>query len=260
MRKPPFFLLLGLALFLAHAAGQDASNHLDGTLVECGTDRVVILEGTASKDGHFAVAWTLRPKPGKPPVDWSAYDHTAPAAFAKRYQGEDSTDWPPDNGYQLVNGLVDLRAKTFTPLPGSDPYFPGEQHCHLDAAWSEDRHGSRYGVIINAAGNRHDESTVDLCLAFLGAGGARFVDLKPAADHAVREYLHRRDPRDYQKHEWSYDFDATPNGSKPLATFRGDVLTIHFNADIPDHDTDFDSGRVLFALPKGSVTGTSADK
>ena len=260
MTKLSCLLLLGLALTITQAAGQDAPNHLDGALVDCGKDKVAILESSVSKDGHFAAAWTLRPKPGKPPVDWSVYDRTNPAAFANRYKGEDSADWPPDNGYQLVNGLVNLSAKSFTPLPGDESYFPGEQRCHLDAVWSEAQHGSRYAVVINAAGNRSDETTVDLCLVVASSSGVHFVDLKPAADRAVREYMHRRDPKDFQKYYWSYDFDALPNGSKPLETFQDNVLTIHFNADVPDRDKDFDSGRVIFSLPEGRVTATATDK
>ena len=261
----PRCLLLGLLLLTIHAYGQADSSALDGTLVRCGAERVAVLADTASKDGHFAAGWTIRPKGKQAPVDWSAYRRDDPLPFLKRYglndnPSEDGDD-PDKSSYRLVDGVLDLRAKTFTAFAFASPYFPDKYRSELTAAWSEDRHGTRYGVVANSVGSNHTDNNVDLQLVEVGLGGVHFTDLKPAADQAVRSFMQRRDPKDYKRYAWHYDFEAIGQHSEATLTpFKGDTLTINFDAEVFLESNNQDAGLVSFALPKGIVTGTTAEK
>ena len=242
------------------ATSQSAGKPADGTLVRCGDDRVAVVEGTQSKDGHLAAGWTLRPKAKKPPVDWSSYHADNPDAFVAKFNPQGSVDFPDDD-YQLVNGVLDLAAKTFTPLVGEAPYYPGEPHSELDAVWSEDRHGSRYGVVSNIFGTNHSESTAGLWLVTLDAGGVRVADLKAEADKAVVGFLHKRDLKDAANYQWTFGFENdAPKGGPPMTVFKGETLTLHFVAQVPEEAKNLDAGYVKFALPKGAVTGITSDE
>ncbi len=263
--NPRRFLLFCLLVLAARANGQADPPPLDGTLVHCGAEQAVVVEDTVSKDRRFAAAWTIRPKGKQAAVNWSAYRRDDPLSFVKKYGLNDNPtedgDDPAKSGYRLVNGVLDLRARTFTALSFESPYFPEKYRSSLEAAWSEERHAIQYGVVANDVGSNHTENTVDLQLIELGPEGAHVTDLKPAADQAVKSFLRRRDPRDYQRYNWHYDFEATGHHSEATLTpFKGDALTIHFDAEVFLESNNQDAGYVSFALPKGTVTGTAVDK
>ena len=265
MLKRFCLLLLCLGFFATLAAGQNAEVALAGALVRCGNEQVAIIEDSASKDGRFAAGWTIRPKGKQAAVDWSAYRRDDTLPFLKKYglndnPGKDGDD-PDKSSYRLVNGVLDLRAKTFTAFAFESPYFPDKYRSELEAAWSVDRHGVRYGVLANSVGSNHTDNNVDLQLVAFGPGGVRVTDLKPGADQAVRNFMQRRDPKDYKRYECHYDFEAIGQHSEATLTpFKGDTLTIHFDAAVFLVSNNQDAGYVSFALPKGTVTGTAADK
>lgn len=262
MHPRRLFLLSFLAL-AAFAHGQTDPSSLDGNLVHCGAEQVAIIAHTESKDGRFAAAWTIRPKGKQTPVDWSAYRRDDPLALVKKHglndnPGEDGDD-PGQSGYLLVNGVLDLRAGTFTALAFESPYYPEKYRGGLEAIWSEDRHGARYGALANDVGSNHTDDTVDLRLVECGPDGVHVTDLKPAADRAVKSFLRRRDPKNYRRYSWRYDFEAIGHHSEATLTpFQGDALTVHFNADVFLEPNDQAAGYVSFALPKGTVTGAAA--
>lgn len=248
-------LFLCLWTFVVRASAQTDPAALDGTAVRCGAEQVVIIEGTASADGRLAAGWTIRPKDKQAAVDWSAYRRNEPLAFVKKYglndnPGEDGDD-PDKSGYRLVNGAVDLRAHTFTAFASESPYFPDKYRSSLEAAWSPERRGVRYGVLANDVGSNHTDNTVDLHLVQFSPGGVRVTDLKPAADRAVRDFMKRRDPKDYRRYSWHFDSEFT---------FQGDVLTVHFDAYVFLESNNQDAGFVSFALPSGTVVSTRADE
>ena len=259
------FLLLCLLALAARANGQTDPPLLDGTLVRCGAEQVVVVEDTVSKDRRFAVAWTIRPKGKQAALSWSAYRRDDPLAFVRKCGLNDNPtedgDDPAKSDYRLVNGVLDLRAKVFTALSFESPYFPEKYRSSLEAAWSVERHGIRYGVLANNVGSNHTENTVDLQLIELGPEGVHVTDLKSAADQAVKNFLRRRDPKDYRRYDWRYDFEAVGHHSEAtLTAFKGDALTIHFDAEVFLESNNQDAGYVSFALPKGTVTGTAVDK
>ena len=162
-------LLLGCVLCAARLPGQTYLTPLDGSLIDCGQEKVVVAESTASADRHFAAAWTIRPKGGKPAVDWSGHERDDAFTWIKKYKlnsnpTEDADDLDKSD-YVLLNGVVDLADKVFTPLSTDAPYFPYKTHGSLNAVWSEDRQGSRYAAVGNIVGSNHTENTINLWLA-----------------------------------------------------------------------------------------------
>ena len=258
-------VVLGLLALTTPARGQTDPASLAGTLVHCGSEQVAVIEDTVSKDGHFAAGWTIRPKGRQAAVDWSAYRRDDPSLFVRKYGLNDNPtangDDPDKSPYRLVNGVLDLRAKTFTALAFESPYFPDKDRGELEAAWSEDRHGIHYGVLANSVGSNHTDHTVDLQLVEFGPGGVHVTDLKPSADRAVTDFMRRRDPKDYKRYAWHFDFEAIgPHSEATLTPFKGDTLTIHFDAEVFLESNNQDAGYVSFALPQGAITGTTADK
>ena len=261
---PRRLLLLCLWVFAIQADVHAEPPTLSGTVVSCGAEQAVILEGSVSGDGRLAAAWTIRPKDKQAAVDWSAYHRDEPLTFVKKYGlndnlSEDGND-PAKSGYQLVNGVVDLRAHTFTAVASESPYYPDKYRSSLEAAWSPERRGVRYGVLANSVGSNHTDNNVDLQLVQFAPGDVRVTDLKPAADRSVLAFMKRRDPKDHKRYAWRYDFEAIGQHSEAtLIPFKGDTLTVHFYAYVFLESNNQDAGFVSFALPKGTVTSIRAD-
>lgn len=250
-------LLCSLVLLATHAAAQQEppEDPRAGELVDCGEEKVAILGRTVSKDGRFALGWTLLPTGKQAPVDWAAYDRKQPTAIMEKLSI--SAEEGEKGDYKVVDGLLDLQAKTFTPLASKFPYFPGKNRGDFSTLWSEERQGFRYAVVgIDAR-----LCTLNLWLIEIGSGGPHVTDLGPAADKAVGDLMRKRDPKDHDRYGIFYQFGTTSRGDKgkPVAGFKNGTLKIRFSAEIPKGE-DSDSGNITFALPKGNVTNVAADR
>lgn len=252
--KPLLSLLFAVLLAPSLSAQAPPDDPQAGTLVDCGNEKVAIFERTESRDGRFALGWTVRPNRKKDPVDWSTYQRDDPLAFLEKYP--DDVEKPDAGDYVLVNGVLDLRAKTFVPLPGKDPYFPGYNHHGLAVAWSEERNGARYALVSNDS----RFSTDELFLVRLGAGPVWIVDLSPEADKAVAKRMRRRDPKDYRDYETTYDPRSEADSGTPRTEFRKNSVTVHFDTGVPKSEVNTDAGKITFALPKGNVLRIDFDK
>lgn len=253
----PVIVALSVAAVAALASTGEADDH--GRLVRCGSEQVALFPDTTTKDGRFAVGWTIR-KHGKPgPAPWSEYDPDDQALHARMalLVGDDGA--PRDGEYKPVQGLVDLRAKQFTPLPSDQPEFVGRPRTNLLVRWEEAGGVARYGVIINDHDGNSWQFTNDLWLIDLASKRPRVVDLKPAADRAIGAFMKARDPEDHARYEWSCALDrmASPNH---YDVFRGHALTLPFSAEIPDEPKNVDAGFVQFALPGGAVRSCTPDE
>ncbi len=214
--------------------------------MDCGAEKVVVFADTTSKDGRFALAWTLRPNLKKDPVDWSTYtrDPDGSFSFLTRYATEDNEGDMEKGDYLAVDGVLDWTTKKFMPLPTTVPYFPGKNRGHLSVTWSKSQRGFRFAVVANDT----RFSTADLWLVVIDARGQRARNLITAADQAVQAYMRKRDPKDYRRYETSYDADD------PRTIFGAASLKIHFDTGIPKDDVNYDDGNITFALPQGIVT------
>ncbi len=262
MKKPPFVpFTVCLALFVVRAAAQDHTNPADGVVVQCGSEPVATFSGTRSKDGRYAVGWTIRAKGNnKAPSPWTVCDQADPttAATLRLLENEDGS--PRHGDYRVVDGLVDLKAKRFVPWQGGDFVYAGEAQASMVAVWSGDRQGTRYGVVFNNHEGNSYQATMDLQLVVVGPDGAHLSDLKLAADEAIKAYLQRRDPKDAAHYAWMCNPDViSQDGRQAVTLFKGETLTLPFEASVPQQYQNVDAGRVSFALPQGTVTGTVSD-
>ena len=252
------FLLLCLpALFTIPAAAQEPSDDTRaGILVACGGEKVAMFERTESKDGHYALGWTIRPHRKQDPVDWSAYHRENPVDMLERYPG--TTDEEPEKAdYLVVDGVLDLRAKTFTLLPSNAPFYPNRGHADIRVAWESDaRNGGPTALV--AIGARF--STNDLFLVRLGAGAPQVTALSPEADKAVSDGMKKRDPKDYRSYETSYQLEPSGGLASSPVKFQPDAVTVHFETAEPKSEVNMDAGSITFALPKGSVRRVVFDK
>jgi hypothetical protein len=255
-----FFVLViaVVGVVLASLASADVPN---ATLVQCGTDQVAIFPDTTSKDGRFAVGWTIRAhgKPGLQP--WAVYDPDDSTLHARMSLLLDDAGAPRHGDFAAVVGLVDLHAKQFTVLPSEEPPFPGQARADLSVRWYEPKGVARYGVIINNHDGNSAQFTIDLSLIDVSGKQARVVSLKPAAEQAIGKFLQARDPKDHARYEWRCDLDRISNtGRTPYDAFSSSALTLPFEADIPGEPKNVDAGLVSFSLPSGAVRGSTPDE
>jgi hypothetical protein len=249
-----------VGVVLASLASADEPK-ADATLVRCGSDQVAIFPDTTSKDGRFAVGWTIRGH-GKPaPAPWAVYDPDDQALHGRMSLLLDDEGALRKGDYTPVVGLVDLRAKQFTVLPSEEPPFPGQARADLSVRWYEPKGVARYGVIINNHDGNSSQFTIDLSLIDLSGKQARVVALKPAAEQAIGKFLQARDPKDHARYEWRCGLDRISKTSRaPFDAFTSDELTLPFEADIPGEPQNVDAGLVRFSLPSGAVRGSTPDE
>ncbi len=248
-------LVLGVLVWLA--SWTRAEDFEANPLVTCGTETVVVFANTVSEDERYALAWTIRPNQKKEPVDWSSYVPLDFYLFRNKYNFVSDLDQTDHQDYQLVNGVVDLAAKRFTPLPSKNPYYPDRVRAGISAAWSDKRRGARYALVAIDT----QLETDDLWLLTLDAPGLKPLSLTDAADKAVIKRMRKRDPWNYKYYATSYEPGGGANlNSISLPVFRKDSVTIPFYTDVPRSGPDGDQGKITFALPKGNVLRLGFDK
>ena len=224
-------------------------------LVDCGRDKAVILGHTESRDGAYALAWTLHRHRAKKPVDWKAYDHNDPNTFIANYSTRDNLS-PGD--YALVDGVLDLRAKRFVPLLTTEPYYPNKPDVTLHVAWSDDQHGTRFALV----GNDGTPRTFNLWLIEASPRRVHAEDLAPAADRAIGRFLRKQGVKNSGDYHPSFAPAPPSTDAKPaLGPFKGTVLEIPFQAEIPRSDNTLQFGGTLtMKLASGKVVGVQGKK
>jgi hypothetical protein len=255
--------VLGLTAFLAsRGIAAEEEEKWAGKLVECGADNVVIFKRSLSPDGRYAVGWTLHSnKPNAKPVDWSQWgkgdDFFGPYDFfipqivgtggaplvdaAKALPDDAPASWKSGTPYELVDGVVDLKKKTFLPLPSLWPYWPGKNHGDLSAIWSGDRL-----VVINEA----RFFTADVWLVRVSDQGLGKIKLLPALKDAALDILEEKRPLVSQAYAISWFTDSE---NKTGLVFSKSTVRLPFNASIPKSDYEPVQGTVTVNLVNGKV-------
>lgn len=191
-RKPviPRYVKLSLLVLLALAAGAHfavaAEAPVDAVPINVKGERITLVEGTLSADGRYAAGWTVIPKKGQRPVDWSKRDK------------EDSRfyeDYIENKGYSVVDMIVDLPRRAIgATLAFTDPYFGGKNHGDLHAVFGPERDGHRYALALSAG----KWEPRDVVLLDLAADGATQSDVRKVLDEAVAKYIRtQRNPKGY---------------------------------------------------------------
>jgi hypothetical protein len=243
LKRIALSLALVCATFTARAEGE-------ARLVSCAGRTISVFRNTTSPDGRWAIGWTIRSvRAGTAPEPWLVFDQDAPmiSAAVRRLQNEDGSDRSDDLVTEL--GWVDLKAKHFSPVPTSEPIYPGRPRSHLDTTWRRD---GRYVVVIgNHEGNSIYETKDAWLFAVTDSGPRQLVDLKPAVMSAIRDFMRTRDPKDAARYLGEL--------SGENARWRSDDVELSFSTMIPSAMQNVDAGIVTLAIPDGSVRAVVAD-
>ena len=257
--KPPMKKACCLLVLLLSLSAR-ADNVTSTRVVDVGTTKAVVFEETISPDKAFAMGWTILPKSAKQkPVDWSKWnpdDADAVDKFITQYVKDPYNAATTQDDYELINGLIDFKGKSYVELPTDEPDAPHKNRGYVAVSWSPPGHGVRYALI------KSDErfSTYNLWLVTIDAAGMRQADIAGDLDKAVAPVLAAKRPLRIGAYETIYRMgDDNPPG--PVVTFHGDTADIPFDSDIvkSDLDTTLVSGLVTVRLSDGKVLKASND-
>lgn len=230
--KHPLTLFSLLTAFLLDSAGAKDPPY---QFVNCGSEKIVIYDGTVSPDGLYAVGWTIRPRRiGAAPVDWSTLPPNREdiwPSFLDRYPFPiDSTDAP----YDLVNGFVNIKGKSFLVIRTCD-YYPNKNHGNLDVIWSPKYDGRRYAIIQNDG----RFNTWNLLLVTIKPETTRWVDLNQKLTDAAERLLKKKQADNEYQFCFSFPLRHDPNdpdNSARDAYFTSASVTIPIFGQVPKKD------------------------
>ena len=133
-----------IGVFLCSALVAGIASEADYKLLDSTTEKAVLVPGTQTSDGHYALAWTALPKKNAEPVDWSMLNTEE---FETRYLDEDYLE---DAQYEPANLVVDLRAKKMIgKIAEGDKacYLPHQNHALLIVSWGPEQNGRRFALV-----------------------------------------------------------------------------------------------------------------
>ena len=212
-------------------------------LTDFGKTKVLVLKGSETKDGAYALGWTVRAKDAKtPPVDWSQWDKDEgqPRGFFGTYVYNNLQP----NPYEYVDLVLDLRHKKMLVLP--DGEFVNSHAC-LEIAWGPEVHGRRFGFVENRG--RHEE--INVWLISMEGAKMRVADLYDALKKGVAPLLRDRRPYDYGVYDKWFPVNGNAYGER-WVVFHGDSADVPFEGDNSHDDTEF-KGWVSVRLPEGKA-------
>ena len=157
----------------------------DYKLLDSTTEKAVLVPGTQTSDGHYALAWTVLPKKNAEPVDWSILDT---GEFEQRYLDEEGL--VEDAHYEPANLVVDLRAKKVIGkiAQGYDVcYRPHKNRADLIVSWGPEQNGRRFALVEVTA--KWKPALFDVL--DVGPDGIRKVEPDPLFGKAVVSAIRR---------------------------------------------------------------------
>ena len=200
-----------------------ANTPTEAGLFDFGGEHVGLVEGTLSADGRYAAGWTVYPKKGRPPVDWSQY-------------GKDGFDFREayieSDGYTVTDVIVDLPKRVIAAkLQFTEPYFGGKNHGALEVVFGPEQDGHRYAIVLSDSKWEPN----DVVLVDLAAGGATQTDIRKLLDDAVLKYVRgKHSPKGYVT---DYPIFSLPETG--LITGFADAVNVRvpFGSGIPKDET-----------------------
>jgi hypothetical protein len=244
--KPfPFFPLLALGCLVCllprSAQAEDTVETINAQL-KAGKKVGWIIEGSTSQDNDLAVLFTSRAK---------GTEESAFPALVKGDMRPGATDalGGSDNAADnrtLDNIVVSLKDKRVIGLlktakaddEDSDVYFPGENHCSLDAMWGPNVKGIRFGVVNY--GGRWDSREV--LLIETDGKSLRQSSLKTLLDAKARDFiktaLHRSKAGSADQYAIAYNLQSVVNTDAAYSASSPVTMKIGFSAEIPKGDAD----------------------
>jgi uncharacterized protein YecT (DUF1311 family) len=245
---------------------QDAAERIKAhtvsvSLVDTDLGKAMLFPDLSSKDGRYAVGWTIQAATKeKPPVDWSHWDSADPDKLLRlydwqRYGYEDKVKLP----YDAFNFVWDTRTGKTAGLPTELPNWPGKRDgWEMIAKWYSGTDGRRYGLIENGQQGVFGSAN-NFWLVNLSEKQMEVKDLTTTMRKAVNDLLHERRPEvaasDFLV---SYSLKA---GEK--AVKKEGLVEVPFVANAPSSDQgEFQlSGAVTIRLSDSTVvSATSGEK
>ena len=222
---------------IAHAGGD--------YLFDAGPLKVVILSDTKSKDGRYALGWTLnRVNKKAETVDWSLWDADESKMLDHYHMSDAGNDSGPAD-YSVDYFAVDLRNKKALKIPAEYQRIHGSPYGGGSAVWSENVNGKRYGLFqfdyIGATG---------VFLASLTWKEMELIDVG-GMDEVVDAQL----PKHTSLDKYIIIYRVTEDvAGRELPVFHGPYADIIFAIDIR-HDADAPSafGILTLRLADGKV-------
>jgi uncharacterized protein YecT (DUF1311 family) len=226
-------------------------------LLDCGGDKVVLLDDATSKDGGYAIGWTFRARTSKvKPVDWSSWDPNSTNDFFNNYDFIDPDIEDPGSAkpsehapYEVFDCAVDLKKKQVLPLPSTWPYWPDKNHASFRLIWSPPAGGTQYALVDNDG----RWSTENLWLVGAGESGMRETDLSQRLNAAVETVLKAKRPVGYERYAISWLSNADEQNM-----FKGSTARLDFSAAIPKEDETVD-GFITLDMASGTLGKVACD-
>ncbi|HWB58489.1 MAG TPA: lysozyme inhibitor LprI family protein [Chthoniobacteraceae bacterium] len=235
-------LIVALACCAAlHAHADDAPDRL----VDLNRTKIVIMADTQSKDGRYAVGWTLRPLNKKvAPVDWSLWSADDWNALPGHYHMEEDSG---EAKYTADYFLVDLQEKKTLALPADyKEMHPSAYNGSVDAAWSDEVGEKHHGVFefnyVGAAGE----------IFLVSLSGNKMELIESDMDSVVDAQL----PKHTSLDDYTITYRLTEDVmGRKLQPFHGAYADIIFGIGIR-HDTHSPraDGILTLRLADGKVT------
>ena len=240
------------------AAARVKAHAIHVPLVDTDIGKAMHFPSLGSKDGRYAVGWTIQPvEKNQPPVDWSHWDPTNPDKVLRLY------DWQCyDNEtalklpYQAVDFVLDTHSSKTVQLPSEFSNWPGKRDgWDMIANWCTVPEGRRYGLIANGGGEIDDGN---FWLVTLREEPMRSQDIAPIMRKTVDGLLHERRP-EIPLTDFLVSYPLKPN--KETVSTNG-LVEIPFLADpLVSDEGEFQlSGMVTVRLEDGTVAGISSDQ
>ena len=259
MKLPAVFRIAFLAvMFFCTLVGKLVAadlDHEDYKLVDLGGMKIVIFEDTKSRDGHYALGWTILPVDKKAPaVDWSRWDSDNPASMNK-YEMRDEEH--PQARYEGVDCVVDLRQKFFLHLPAAFPDYPHKNRGYFVASWGPEIKGVRHAFVqIDAR-----FYTTDLWLVTLGPDGMKQKQIVEALNKQVLTVLRDKRPVDFDQYGITFPVSSTAAGGAGKVTYHSQTADVPFYAEIPKSmvQSSMVAGTVTVDLKNGGVGKAESD-
>jgi uncharacterized protein YecT (DUF1311 family) len=246
----------GFCFALLTASAKEGAH---GAPIDCGADKVVLFDDATSKDGRYAIGWTLRARdPKAKPVDWKLWDPDSPYDLFDKYDYLDENLGYPGvrprvTPYELFECAVDLKKKRLLALRSDWPYWPNKNHADFQVVWSNATDGTQYAIVKNNA----RWFTENLWLVTAEESGMREMELSTRLNVEVAKIVKAKRPLTYTRFglNWLANSDGTDVTTN---IFTGSTVRLGFAAMIPKGD-DSVEGSMTVSLARGGITKVVCD-